>query len=91
LNFNTIRKEAKLIFRQIMALSLLPAGDIKKQYKRLLVTVNRLHDTQMRRKLRAFLETYIRKFWLEKIGPQRMSVYGLPHKSNNACEVSSIA
>jgi hypothetical protein len=87
---DTNRREAKLIFRQVMALALLPKEEIRKQYQRILKSVNLLHDNKMRRKIRDFMKNYVRAFWIDQIGPKRFSVYGIPHKSNNCCEVISV-
>ena len=84
---DTNRKEAKLIFRQVMALALLPKEEIRNQYVRILRSVNLLHDNKMRRKIRTFLLQYIRGFWIDHIGPRKLSVYGITHKSNKCCEV----
>lgn len=78
--------EASRILRQIMALPLLPPKDIKLQFHELLFDINHIHDTQVRRLLRRFHRNYVFDFWMKKIGPDRISVYALPHKSNNAVE-----
>ena len=90
LNINVLMhhsREAGPILRMIMGLSLLPAAAIKSTFHDILLEINRIHDTTLRRLLRTFHRGYVWNFWISKIGPDRMSVFGLPHKSNNACEV----
>jgi hypothetical protein len=39
-----------------------------------------------RRHMLAFHDLYIKKFWVKRIRPQRFSVFGNIHKTNNAAE-----
>lgn len=76
----------KKILRMYMALALLPHREMKTQAKNIKRKVNDLQDQHLRRQLKIFHAQYISGFWMKKVSPQMISVYGLSHKSNNALQ-----
>ena len=67
-----------------MALPLLPADEIDGAMRSLHVQVVTLIPEEQRRLLQ--FQRYMTTFWLQKITPPRMSVYGFGRRSNNAIE-----
>lgn len=74
--------------RSVMALPLLPAGRIRTGAAELLgqkKTALGAVTYRDRSRIRKF-ESYIQNFWLGRVGPERMSVYSLRHRTNNITE-----
>lgn len=83
---NTDPKMRRII-RKVMSLPILPADKIADQVDLLLTTsVLNIADKKGKALITAFFFDYLIPFWIEKIGPSRLSVYGCPDKTNNACE-----
>ena len=72
------------IVRMAMALALLPHGRILAAFHHLVVKA----ETQGKyEQLRPFFE-YVRTVWMERIGPQTISVFRLANRTNAAMESS---
>ena len=80
-------QEVRHILRRIMCLPLLPAHKITEQVDFLLINdIQQTKDPRAKELLSQLMTDYIINFWIRKIGPSRMSVWGCPDKTNNGCE-----
>ena len=76
--------DLKRFIHQLMTLALLPAENVEATFDELRNQRPRLApDTE--RKLSDFLR-YYERYWLRKITPARLSVFGLPQRTNNSVE-----
>jgi hypothetical protein len=70
-----------------MALPMLPVNEIVPQIRRIRKEVKEtVKEKEARRLLRAFINTYIVGYWIKKVHPERFSVFGCRHRTNNAVE-----
>lgn len=77
--------EFKRLMRLHMALCTLPAHQMVPVYQQLKQEVLRL-PLRLKKTVQIMHRKYFEKFWFNQIGPQLISTYGLPHKTNNVCE-----
>ena len=85
-----MQSDAKVrrILRKIMTLPILPASKICEQIDRLYhISLKQVMDPEAHVLLVNFFEEYLIPFWVKKIGPSRLSVFGCPDKTNNATEI----
>ena len=73
--------EVRHILRQIMALALLPADEIRETYLEIVDSLT----LQTRIEMKSFF-AYYEVFWLLDITPEIFSVYGLLRRTNNVLE-----
>eukprot|EP00102_Acyrthosiphon_pisum_P018855 XP_016656065.1 PREDICTED: uncharacterized protein LOC103307748 [Acyrthosiphon pisum] len=71
---------ARKVLKLLMSLPLLPARDMENGYL-LIRAFARNHDVHLERLL-----SYYERYWLRSIGPQVVSVHGLPRRTNNNIE-----
>ena len=69
------------VLKSLMCLPLLPAEEIEASF----ILLKDSLSPGDRRRLRPLLR-YMRRFWLNQIGPERMSVYGSRERTNNGSE-----
>lgn len=74
----------KRLVHRYMALPLLPAARITHAVDELNVMALDIQPDEQRRF--DLFRRYIRTFWLTKVTPERLSVFGLPRRSNNSVE-----
>ena len=48
--------------------------------------IRKIQNDETRTSFRNFHSSYIIKFWMLKIRPERFSTFGLHHRTNNPCE-----
>ena len=78
---------AKVLLWKYFVLPLLPANEIIPQLRRIKHGIKtQMLERADRRNLLAFHNLYIKRFWVKRIRPQRFSVFGNLHKTNNAAE-----
>ena len=80
--------KVEAILRRVMCLPILPASKICEQVDLLYSSaIEQVEDDVASDLLRTYFDEYVIGFWIRKIGPARMSVYGCGQKTNNATEV----
>ena len=72
--------------RKYFALSMLPADKIVHALAILEQQSTNLTPMSLKRQMKVMNRDYFRKFWIEQVGPNTISNFGLKHKTNNACE-----
>jgi hypothetical protein len=78
---------AKILLWKYFVLPLLPSNEILPQLRRIKNAIkSQMLERADRRQMLAFHDLYIKKFWVKRIRPQRFSVFGNIHKTNNAAE-----
>lgn len=78
---------AKVLLWKYFVLPLLPSNEIIPQLRRIKHGIKtQMLERADRRNLLAFHNLYIKRFWVKRIRPQRFSVFGNLHKTNNAAE-----
>uniref|UniRef100_A0A0C9RDB7 MULE transposase domain-containing protein n=1 Tax=Fopius arisanus TaxID=64838 RepID=A0A0C9RDB7_9HYME len=70
-----------LFFRKIMGLALLPATEITRAFEALLINT----DEDIRCYFSKLI-TYYRRWWIQRVGPGKFSVYPYNNRTNNAIE-----
>ena len=81
-------QKVRRILRKVMTLPILPASKICEQIDRLFhIALKQVLDQEAQDLLITFFEEYLISFWIKKIGPSRLSVFGCPDKTNNATEI----
>ncbi|MDP2816095.1 MAG: hypothetical protein Q8O19_05390, partial [Rectinemataceae bacterium] len=78
--------DAGKILRTYLALSFLPHTEIWREVTNIKVRIGGLANRAVRMAMKHFHSQYFIPFWMFKIGPHRVSVYGFPHKTNNYLE-----
>ena len=74
------------LIRKYFALSMLPADKIVHALAILEQQSANLTPLLLKRQMKIMNRDYFRKFWIEQVGPNIISNFGLKHKTNNACE-----
>ena len=77
-------KEFGKYFHQLMALNHLPADKIEPTFREL--CAKRIALSSKTQKARESFERYWERFWLNKIGVDRLTVFKAPLRTNNHCE-----
>ena len=77
--------ELKSLLKRLMHLNFLPAHMMSPAFEILAREDPGLVDPLEKKKWRKVIK-YIRSFWMDKIGPEWLSVFGLERKTNNGCE-----
>jgi len=78
---------AKVLLWRYFALPLLPVNEIMPQLKRIKAEIKqKIVERADRKAILLFHNNYIKKFWVKTIRPERFSVFGNRHKTNNCAE-----
>ena len=78
---------AKVLLWKYFVLPLLPSNEIIPQLHRIKNAIKcQMLERTDRRNMLTFHNLYIKRFWVKRIRPQRFSVFGNIHKTNNAAE-----
>ena len=77
--------EFKNLMRKHMALCTLPTNQMVPVFQQLKQEAQHL-PLRLRKQVQIMHRNYFERFWFHGIGPQLISTYGLPHKTNNVCE-----
>ena len=81
-------KKVERILRRVLCLPILPASKIVDQVDMLYSSsIEQVEDEEAKVLLRSFFDEYVIRFWIKKIGPARLSVFGCGQKTNNGTEV----
>jgi hypothetical protein len=83
--YNVNRQVTKVI-NLYLTWPFLPKFEMAKGLRYIRRLVGNVKDTTARRSLRRFHANYMRKFWLQKITPSRLSVFGLAKRTTNDLE-----
>jgi hypothetical protein len=83
---NNNENGVKKILRRYLGLALLPANEIPIECDKIKRRIQGVIDPSARRKLLIFHEGYIVGFWVQKVRPERFSVYMHTFKTNNYVE-----
>jgi len=74
------------IFQLYLSLPHLPELEIRPQLQYIRSLIKTVTQTSARKKLLVFHSKYLKSFWLKKVTPQRLSVFGLHRKTTNDIE-----
>lgn len=78
---------AKVLMWRYFCLPLLPVNEIIPQMRRIKEDIKlKIKEKGDRHLLLNFHNNYMKKFWIQKIRPERFSVFGSAHKTNNCAE-----
>ena len=78
---------AKKIMWRYFCLPLLPVNEIVPEMRRIKEKIHRQIQERADRELMLnFHNNYMKKFWILKIRPERFSVFGSKHRTNNCAE-----
>lgn len=79
-------KEFATFARKHFALSLLPPDQILPVLNLLKGEISQLRSARCRRQWKILHQEYFLKYWIQQVGPDVISNYGLEHRTNNHCE-----
>jgi hypothetical protein len=78
---------AKVLLWRYFALPLLPVNEILPQLRRIKQDIKlKMVERSECNLMLAFHNKYIKKFWVKTVRPERFSVFGNRHKTNNCAE-----
>jgi hypothetical protein len=78
---------AKVLLWRYFCLPLLPVNEIVPQMRRIKEMIRlKMKEKSDRDLMLNFHTNYMKKFWIMKIRPERFSVFGSLHKTNNSAE-----
>jgi len=83
---NNFFQEFALFARKHFALSLLPHDQIIPALAMLAAEIPQLQSARTRRQWKILHRDYFQKYWINQVGTEVISSYGLVHRTNNHCE-----
>ncbi len=80
-----INRQANLLYRKYASLPLLPVGEIPSRLRALRQDLKTNIPRDGRPSFRRF-HLYIKRYWILKVRPERLSVFGEEHRTTNKLE-----
>lgn len=74
-----------MLYRKYLSLSFIPAREMVKRLRDLREEIDSTVPVNARQKFRKF-HLYIKAYWIRKVRPERLSVFGKPRRTNNGLE-----